>query len=258
MSKRLLAPCIISFDAFGTLYTPREPISLLYHRLARQFGINKPVQELDKEFPTVFSGMMKEFPNYGKLSNNSNIQSCDDWWLELIVRLFKLESFQTNAQSEKFCNMLLNYFTSKVAYEVYPDVVPTLEYIKKKNIPMIISSNSDSRLRDVLQDLSLSQYFEGEYLSYELGVSKPSRDFFEKIRSLEKVEGQIWHIGDELSKDYVGLSEAGINWEGILIERDYQKRSDLLEKSGVEAIAYLTDLMQFVDSVPRQGVKFDR
>lgn len=249
MSRRLLAPRVISFDAFGTLYAPLEPIAVLYHRIAKGFGIDKPVGQIEQEFPTVFSGMVSEFPNYGKYSSNANIGSCDEWWYELITRLFKLESFKTSALSKKLCATLLDHFTSRAAYKVYPDVVSTLDFIKKKRIRMIISSNSDSRLREIIQDLSLSQYFEHEYLSYELGVSKPDRIFFDKIYGQENVNGQIWHIGDELKKDYVGASEAGPNWGGVLIERDNEKRKHLQE-SNIGVVGQLTEILGLMENAP--------
>lgn len=225
--KRMVKPKVISLDAFGTLYQPREPISLQYYKVAQKFGIEKPEDEIRDEFPVVYAKLMAKYPNWGKSS--SAITSSDEWWLELIVTLFNLESFRTNAQSKRFCDTLLTHFITRDAYRVCDHVNVVLEGLHRhREIRTIVSSNSDSRLIKILQNLGLYEFIDQVYLSYDLGESKPSRRFFEKIADAEGVEGdQILHIGDELRKDYYGAMEAGCH--AVLL--DSSEKSDSVRRA---------------------------
>lgn len=225
--KRLVKPKVVSLDAFGTLYQPREPIPLQYYKVAQKFGIEKSENEIRDEFPVVYAKLMAKYPNWGKSS--SAITSSDAWWLELIVTLFNLESYSTNAQSKRFCDTLLTHFITRDAYCVCDHVKVVLKGLKRhRGIRTIVSSNSDSRLIKILQNLGLSEFIDHVYMSYDLGESKPSRQFFEKIADAEGVEGdRILHIGDELRKDYYGAMEAG--WHAVLI--DSSKGSDSVRRA---------------------------
>ncbi|KAK6454701.1 HAD-like domain-containing protein [Scheffersomyces xylosifermentans] len=228
-------PSLLSFDVFGTLYTPKEPVPVQYHKIASQeFGINKSVEDITKEFPKIYAALQREYPNYGK--GTVEIASSDEWWSELIVRLFGIEHYKDNEISAQLCTRLLDHFVGDEAYSVYDDVVPTLTTLKEHGIKMAVSSNSDGRVRQILNNLGLSQFFENEniYLSYDVGASKPQRSFYDSVacgfyerefrrRLPLKLKGKFlencWHVGDDYKKDFIGPIQAG--WNGIFIDRDH-------------------------------------
>lgn len=225
-------PRFVSFDLWGTLYTPKRPIAELYHEISsREFNIDKSLDSLREEFPTVHQKMLEEFPNYGKYSEE--IRSINDWWLELIVRLYGLPHFSKDAKTAQFCERLLNYFSSSEAYHLYDDVKPVLEKLRQNNIRLVAASNSDDRCFPIMESLGIDQYFARPhvFISYDLGMEKPDRSFFRSIASelynvdkakepnlqlLEFLEN-LWHVGDSYEKDFVGAVKAG--WNGVLVDR---------------------------------------
>lgn len=228
-------PNFISFDVFGTLYTPKETIAQQYHGIAlKEFGIEKSITSIDSEFPKIYSRLSERYPNYGK--GCTEIRSCEEWWLELIVELFDIPHFRENEKSAQLCNRLMNYFTGTEAYRLYDDVIPTLTALKEKNVKMVVSSNSDLRVLQILKSMGLTKFFEPDhvYLSYDLDASKPDRAFFDKIannfieeeellmasHSVEKLAylERCWHIGDSYDKDFLGPVRSG--WNGILLDRE--------------------------------------
>lgn len=233
---------LVSFDAFGTLYVPRELVALQYHKIAKGFGIQKSASQIELDFPKCYTFMTNKFPNYGKYSQE--IASCDEWWLELIVRLLEIPCFRDNRRSNQVCKNILDHFVSKDAYRVYDDVIPTLQYLSKKraagDLRVIISSNTDASLVKVIKNLGLSEYFDSVYLSYDLGESKPTQAFFNKIRVLEGISNasQIVHIGDELKKDYIGSIDSG--WNGILLNREISKEQ--IDEANIRVINDLRDI----------------
>ncbi|CAG90385.2 DEHA2G08624p [Debaryomyces hansenii CBS767] len=232
-NKQFPKPHFISFDVFGTLYTPKAPIAQQYHVVAmEEFGINKSLESIEKEFPKIYSEIYERYPNYGKRS--SDIKNCDEWWSEIIVKLFDLPHYTKDETSAKLCRRLLTYFTGREAYMVYDDVIPTLTKLKENNINLVVSSNSDLRVMEILKNLGLMDFFAKDhiYLSYDLDASKPDKKFFDSVyqrflaSTLETpsdVSKQLylencWHIGDSEDKDFLGPVRSG--WNAVLLDRE--------------------------------------
>lgn len=72
-TKRL----ILTFDAFGTLFTPREPIAKSYADTARKFGLSGFTDdEIASAFRDAFTCQSRNAPNYGrKVGLNAG-----QWW----------------------------------------------------------------------------------------------------------------------------------------------------------------------------------
>lgn len=220
-------PNFVSFDLWNTLYTPKAPVATQYYQISHgEFGLPKLEESILKEFPLVFSDMEKRFPNYGKY--NKEIRSSDDWWLELIVKLYGLPHYSTDKRSTELCVRLLDHFKSSDAYTLYDDVVPVLDELKRKNVRIIASTNSDHRALAILKSLGIAHYFgDRVHLSYDIGHSKPERAFYTSVfnryyqqdqpSSMSKYLENVWHVGDHYEKDFVGAVKAG--WNGILLDR---------------------------------------
>ncbi|KAF2432332.1 hypothetical protein EJ08DRAFT_695445 [Tothia fuscella] len=58
---------LLTFDAFGTLFTPRQPIAAQYGEVARRKGIiNFTEKDLGRSFKQAFKNMSAAYPNYGR------------------------------------------------------------------------------------------------------------------------------------------------------------------------------------------------
>lgn len=239
-------PHYISFDLWDTIYTPKKPVPEQYYDISHnEFQIKKLFESIKHDFPIVYGEMLEKFPNYGKHSNE--ITSSDQWWLELIVKLYDLPHYTVDADSERLCQRLLAHFSSSDAYTLYDDAVPVLEALTKHKVPIVASTNSDDRVYPIMKSLGIDQYFTSVNLSYDLGCSKPDRKFYNHIfrerfelakradRALE-TRGyleRVWHIGDEYDKDFVGSIKAG--WNGVLLDR--KKKSIFMRTNAPKPIS---------------------
>ncbi|EER34263.1 conserved hypothetical protein [Candida tropicalis MYA-3404] len=237
--ERFPRPNFISFDLFGTLYDPIKPVPEQYYEIAsKEFGIHKSAESIEKEFPIVYNEMLEMYPNYGK--GNPKFENCDQWWGELIIRLFKLDRHDDQAWA--LSHRLIHHFTSDEAYKVYDDVMPTLKGLQERGIKLVAASNSDLKALTILDSLKIKSYFHcsehfhcsGVFLSYDSGHSKPTKEFFDRIALTEykaqvnahykgtRAPGQFlannWHVGDSYSQDFVGAVRAG--WNGVLLDRN--------------------------------------
>jgi putative hydrolase of the HAD superfamily len=95
--------------------------------------------------------------------------------------------------------------------DVPDDVRPALERFQAAGIPVVVVSNSNGKLRDLLRRLGLFEYFSLIVDSFEEGVEKPDPRLFEI--ALDRVRARratTLHVGDFYEIDVVGARAAGI------------------------------------------------
>lgn len=176
--------------------------------------------------------------------------------LEEVISAFKKVDTMCNAVNEKtgknidademhlMVVSLINDFETSFVNIDLPDLYKEMEQLLFNYMPIVycnntsssldklkqesngtfnISSNTafikGSTLRKVLSALELSQFFEFQLYSDEIGISKPDKLFFELLlREVRKIElnkdilvTEILHIGDNPKADIEGASSIGMN-----------------------------------------------
>lgn len=238
-------PRFISFDLWDTLYTPKRPVPEQYYQISHgEFGLDKLLESIQHDFPGVFADLLAKYPNYGK---HSDLTSSNQWWLELIVKIYGLPSYSTNATSRALCDRLVTHFSSSEAYVLYDDAIEVLETLRNNNVPIVAATNSDDRVYSIMESLGIDHYFSGVYLSYNVGYSKPDRRFYNHIFKERFLRAKrqdaaidtasylenIWHVGDHYEKDFVGSIKSG--WNGVLLDR--RKLSIFMKANSVKPIS---------------------
>ena len=239
---------LILFDAFDTLVTPRSAPHLQYAAVARQYGLDVSNNDVKAAFKQAFRTTSVEHPNYGL---ETDIASPDEWWKLVIQRTFspRLHSGITSEQYataiEPLSQRLVTRFGTSEAYNLFEDVVPTLERLahiqagKDRTIRLALATNSDSRILSVLKSFDLDRFLEldvgsessshapgmtasgtmrrsGPTLSYFEKSAKPDSGFFEAaIRRASSDNDMIQaanvlYVGDQLHEDFWGATDAGL------------------------------------------------
>ncbi len=93
---------------------------------------------------------------------------------------------------------------------------PMLHELKSEGYTINISSNTGfiegSTIVETLRNLEISEYFVFCIFSDEIGASKPSAGFFDKVFEQAHVEKEeILHVGDNYKADYEGALKYGFN-----------------------------------------------
>ncbi|EXJ79549.1 hypothetical protein A1O3_07828 [Capronia epimyces CBS 606.96] len=156
---------VVTLDALGTLYRFREPVAVQYRTVAQQCGLQADIDSarLDAAFRSAFKHYNTVYPNYGK----GQLRDPEAWWTKLVNRAFRnLVDVDQQHIPHDLGPRLYQHFSSGEAYELYPDVQPflhTLRMLKGQfggpDGPLIatgVVTNSDPRVRSVLQDLGLT------------------------------------------------------------------------------------------------------
>lgn len=259
---------LLAFDAFGTLFAPRQPIVTQYGDVARRHGLNGFTDdELHASFRRAFKEESLEHPNYGK-----NVgMTAPQWWSSIISRTFIPFLPKDTPLPNRLVPDLLHRFSSKDGYSVFLDTMSFFQKLRelknsgndkewpwKRTIVGVIT-NSDDRIPGILESFGLkigsrrigrrnanlsideSEDINFVVLSYDVGFEKPDKRIFEGTEKLveEMITGSgvkladfdKVFVGDEPQKDALGASSAG--WHGIYVNRSEQFWNDKLPSSRI-------------------------
>ena len=101
----------------------------------------------------------------------------------------------------------------------FPDVLPTLEKLKKEGYKIALLSNTESLIASRLEkNISLSSHFDVFGVSYEINALKPEKKAFDFVLKKLKVKpSEALMVGDSLRSDIVGAQ--GVGMHNCLINR---------------------------------------
>jgi putative hydrolase of the HAD superfamily len=116
---------------------------------------------------------------------------------------------------------LVRHFQQPDAWTVYPDVVPTLETLAARGLPLAVVSNWDSNLPRVLEMTGLRRYFCTVSVSAIEETGKPDAEIFRRTCAripIPIAAGEALHVGDSPVDDVGGARGAGLT--AVLLDRD--------------------------------------
>lgn len=128
-------------------------------------------------------------------------------------------------------------------FTAFPDAVPALRALRTDGLALVVVSNWDVSLHDVLARTGLRPFVDGAISSAEAGSAKPDRAIFARALELARVgAGQAWHVGDSYEADVEGARAAGI--APVWIDRASGPQRE--GESGVRRIVSLAELIDLI------------
>ncbi len=229
----------VSFDCAETLLKVRWAPAPFAIQCAEALELPMDKQVATEIYERVFRS---RYPEFLALNQLRNPQAVQNWWRELTTDW--LDQLGIGAvfveQLLEIGNHLL-YGAGSDIFQVFDDVISTLEELKSLHIPMIVISNWDESLHRVLQSKGLLDYFEFALASLVEGVEKPDPKLFHlACERLEMDPHEVLHIGDSAVDDLQGALEAGI--QARLLDRSGQGNSQITISSLREVPLVLAQL----------------
>jgi putative hydrolase of the HAD superfamily len=106
-----------------------------------------------------------------------------------------------------------------LVFTPFPDVRPALEYARARGQRLVVVSNWDISLHEVLERTGIAALVDGIVTSAEAGAPKPAPEAFVRALALAGCgPDDALHVGDSLEEDIVGARNAGI--QPVLLRRD--------------------------------------
>jgi putative hydrolase of the HAD superfamily len=106
-----------------------------------------------------------------------------------------------------------------IRFSAFPDAAPALEELRGRGLKLVVASNWDCSLPQVLDEAGLLPLVDGVVASAVAGADKPHAAVFEAALELAGCDAsRAVHVGDSAEKDVAGARAAGIR--ALLIDRD--------------------------------------
>ncbi|MGK7906592.1 MAG: HAD-IA family hydrolase [Synechococcus sp.] len=236
----MLNPKVIFFDAVGTLFRVRGSVGYVYSQIAADFGVEAKPEVVDRHFyaafkaapPAAFPGAGAQLPQLER-----------DWWQALVKQTFAnvgvLDKFR---DFPRYFREVFDIFETDEVWELYPDTLPVLESLARRQQTVSMISNFDSRLYKVLSAVGLDGIFHTVTISTAVGAAKPSSDVFKAALRVENISpAEALHVGDHQRQDYQGAKQAGLQalWlhrtqPMMLLDEEQAPKSDTIaDLSGI-------------------------
>ena len=196
---------LLTVDAAGTLLTPWPSVGAIYGRTARKKGISVDDNLLDEQFGRAFNEVQKIVHKHQGEEK--------EFWRKVVTITFK--PFCEGAKIDELFEELWELFAIGEPWKIADQAIETLDSLLARGYRLAVLSNNDSRLRSVLKDLKVDHLFEHLFISSELGFEKPQIEIFRAVeKNLLVAPEEIMHLGDSMSRDFIGAQQAG--WNPVL------------------------------------------
>ncbi len=183
----------ILFDIDDTLY-PSGEFSTLARKNAVKAMVRTGLGQDEEKLYEMLLGIIEE--------KGSNYQHHFD----LLLERLKIDN-----KSRFVAAAVGAYHDTKAAIQPFPDVPSTLLKLRDSGYKLYVASNGIAvKQWDKLIRLKVAQYFEGAFISEDMGTEK-SREFYIKIAdSLDVGPGECLMVGDREELDIKPAKEAGM------------------------------------------------
>jgi len=203
----------IFFDAADTLFYIKKGLGKAYSDIAIKYGVYYE----HKKIEIAFSNSFKSAPPlaFGNAPDDKRKLLEKNWWYEVVKDAFReLGMFD---DFDSYFDELFEYFRVD-AWELFPDTIDVLSFLKMMGLRTAIVSNFDSRVYEVCEVQGILGYFDVYIISSEVGFAKPSPQIFNiTLDRLGVNPENCLHVGDSHSTDVLGAISAGI--EPVLLDR---------------------------------------
>ena len=210
----------VCFDAAGTLVRVRGSVGLQYAAVARRLGVDADPAALDAAFPAAFrAAPPMAFPGAAAAAVPALERR---HWRDLVCRVVEtagLAPVLDTVGFDRYFDLLFDHFATPAAWEVYPDVRPTLAAVRARGCRIGLVTNFDGRIVPLLEALGLRPSFDALTLSNRVGAAKPdARIFAAAVTALGVPPAAALHVGDSPDDDVAGARAAGL--VAVLVDRD--------------------------------------
>jgi putative hydrolase of the HAD superfamily len=112
-----------------------------------------------------------------------------------------------------------------IRFSAYPDAAPVLRDLRSRGLHLVVASNWDCSLPEVLERAGLASLVDGVVSSAKVGAAKPAPALFEAALEVAGCPPErALHVGDSLTKDVAGAAAAGV--AAVLLDRDGKSPRD--------------------------------
>ncbi len=231
------APKGLLLDALGTLLELEPPVAPLRRELRERFGLELGEDE-------VAAAVRVEIAYYRAHHDEARDR----------LGLAELRASSARAlrdalppvAAELPIEPLTEALLVALRFRPFPEVAGVLREARSRGVRLVVVSNWDVSLHDVLARTGLAPLLDGVLTSAEVGSAKPAPAIFERALALAGVAAsRALHVGDSVEHDVEGARAAGIPCRLVV-------RDGSAAPAGVDAIVSLDELRALLPAAVRE------
>lgn len=232
---------LVLLDLVGTLIYGRAGIGVQYAEAAARVGVLADPARLEAAFRAAMAAApVMAFP--GATVEESAVLE-REWWRSLVGTVVEEAGVEALRSDPDLFNLyfdrLFDHFTTEQAWQLYDDVLPALEAMKRAGLQTGLVTNYDTRVFEVLSALGLAPLLDSVTIPAMVGAAKPDRSIFERALAHHGLRPEeAICVGDSWEDDYLGSEAAGM--VPVLLDRHARHA----EKAGINRIETLTELLR--------------
>ncbi|HVN91536.1 MAG TPA: HAD-IA family hydrolase [Candidatus Binataceae bacterium] len=232
---------VVFFDAAGTLFDTRNPVGATYAEVARKYGVDAKVADVNAAFRRVFHhtpGLA-----FGLGHSAADLRDLERrWWYRLVAESF--HGLGTFTDYDAYFEELFARFGSTATWQIDPMALSTLGQLRDRGLALGMISNFDYRLYGILDGLGLKDEFQSITISSEAGWAKPAAEIFQTALAKHGIAShEALHVGDSEHLDIAGA--AGVGIASVLIDPNAPARIAI--DGRVARVATLDAVLEAVD-----------
>jgi len=228
-SRRRTSRRALTLDALGTIVALEPPVPALRRELRRRFELELTAEQAHR-------ALAAEIAYY-----RANLQSGRDPVSLAALRRRCAEVLR--AALPPSCRLrqvadpeLTQALLASLRFCAFADARPALAAARERGHRIVVVSNWDVSLSEVLEQLELAPLLDGVVTSAQVGAAKPAPQIFHAALALAGIDAaHAIHVGDSLEQDFHGARAAGLG--AVLLRRD-----GVPGPPGVATIASLAEL----------------
>jgi putative hydrolase of the HAD superfamily len=237
---RTAAPTALSLDALGTLVALQPPAPLLRSELARRFGVE--VSE-EKAGAAIAAEIRYYRSHLDDGADTSSLRSLRERCAEVIRSALPPSARLAAIPTPELTDALL----ASITFTAFDDARPAIASARAGGMKVVVASNWDVSLHEVLARLGLAELLDGIVTSAEVGARKPAAAVFERALSIASAEpAAAVHVGDSIEEDVAGARAAGLM--PVLISRDGRRAPPDVQE--ISTLAELGRLLSLTTNEP--------
>ncbi len=200
----------VIFDVAGTLMHARDSVGTHYAKVAKEFGVSVPASRLDEAFGRVFEAAP---PNvHPGVPMRDAVELERSWWRDRVHETFRAaDGMVSFGDFEGFFERLWTDYGEADTWQLAPGAKQALDALSKDGLLLAVLSNFDQRLRGLLRQFELHEYFEAVTTPADAGAAKPDRLIFDIcLKRLGVANHRCVYVGDRAEEDLKGSKCAGL------------------------------------------------
>ncbi len=222
---------VLLLDALGTLVRLEDPVAPLREVMVRRFAIGLSEAQAGAALAAEIA-FYRAHLSTGR--DRESLRGLRRASAEVLRGVLPPSRELSRIAPDELTDALLE----SLRFSAYGDAAPALAALRERGVAMVVVSNWDVSLHEVLARASLSPLLDGIVTSAEVGARKPAPEVFQHALALAGARPEeALHVGDSLREDVEGARAAGI--EPVLLVRP-----GLSVPAGLKGVRVIASLLE--------------